>query len=86
LHLGRRILVPLSGVLLSDFSSFLAGAVVVEEIFAFPGIGRVIFQSIQRMDLRLLGFLIFYVGLLIHLLNVVAERVLLRGAGEEKTT
>jgi peptide/nickel transport system permease protein len=52
-----------------DLGSVLAGAMVVEEIFFFPGIGRSLFYAIKAMDVELLQFLLVYSGILFYLLN-----------------
>lgn len=60
-------LVPSSLLLaLLEFSSLLGGAMIVEEIFFFPGMGRSLFQSIKLMDANLLGVLLLYSGILFY--------------------
>ncbi len=75
LHLGRKNFPAMAGIVLADLGSFLAGAVVVEEIFAFPGLGRVIYQSIARMDIVLLQYTLFYTGCLVYFSNRIGERL-----------
>ncbi|TGM68664.1 ABC transporter permease [Leptospira levettii] len=61
---------PVSLILLVlDFGSLLSGAMVVEEIFFFPGIGKSLYYSIKSMDTYLLSTLLMYSGILFYSLN-----------------
>ncbi|EMY69108.1 ABC transporter permease [Leptospira vanthielii] len=56
-------------LLILDFGSLLSGAMVVEEIFFFPGIGKSLYFSIKSMDTKLLATLLMYSGILFYVLN-----------------
>ncbi|XDD45867.1 ABC transporter permease subunit [Leptospira sp. WS39.C2] len=56
-------------LLILDFGSLLSGAMVVEEIFFFPGIGKSLYYSIKSMDTYLLSTLLMYSGILFYILN-----------------
>ncbi|MDF3819537.1 ABC transporter permease subunit [Leptospira sp. 96542] len=56
-------------ILVLDFGSLLSGAMVVEEIFFFPGIGKSLYYSIKSMDQKLLSSLLLYTGVLFYVLN-----------------
>lgn len=77
--LFRHILLKISPVLLIlillDLSSLLSGAIVVEEIFFFPGIGKSMYHAIRVMDSGLLAALLFYSGTVFYLLTRISERV-----------
>ena len=49
-HAGRNALPPVLVVAGLQFGSLLTGAVVTETIFSWPGVGRLLIQSIQRRD------------------------------------
>jgi len=49
-HAGKNALPPVLVVAGLQFGSLLTGAVVTETIFSWPGIGRLLIQSIQRRD------------------------------------
>lgn len=72
---GKEIflkVLPIALILLVlDFGSLLSGAMVVEEIFFFPGIGKSLYFSIKSMDTRLLATLLMYSGFLFYILNRV---------------
>ncbi|GBF51802.1 ABC transporter, permease protein [Leptospira ryugenii] len=52
-----------------DFGSLVSGAMIVEEIFFFPGIGKSMYYSIKSMDRNLLATLLLYVGLIFYFVN-----------------
>jgi peptide/nickel transport system permease protein len=62
----KNIAVPTATIVLLDFGAYLGGAVVTETVFAWPGIGRLLMQALQKRDLPLVqGLLIFSTGLFI---------------------
>ncbi len=56
-------------VIMLDFSSLISGAMIVEEIFFFPGIGKSLFYSIKAMDTVLLATLLLYIGIVFYIVN-----------------
>ncbi|PJZ44012.1 ABC transporter permease [Leptospira brenneri] len=71
--IGKEVflkVLPIALILLVlDFGSLLSGAMVVEEIFFFPGIGKSLYYSIKSMDTKLLATLLMYSGILFYVLN-----------------
>ncbi len=49
-HVLRSALVPIATVLGIQFGRLLGGAIVVESVFAWPGVGRLVLQSIGNRD------------------------------------
>ena len=56
-----------------DLSSLLSGAMIVEEIFFFPGIGKSTFTAIKNMDENLLRALLLYSGIIFYTLTRFAR-------------
>ena len=52
-------------LIILDLSSLLSGAMIVEEIFFFPGIGKSTFTAIKNMDENLLRALLIYSGIIV---------------------
>ncbi|MBC7137512.1 MAG: ABC transporter permease [Defluviimonas sp.] len=50
-HALRNALVPVLTILGMQFSFLLAGAIIIENVFYLPGLGRLIFQAITQRDL-----------------------------------
>lgn len=59
----------LSIFILLDLSSLLSGAMIVEEIFFYPGIGKSMFTAIKLMDENLLRALLIYSGTIFYILT-----------------
>jgi peptide/nickel transport system permease protein len=49
-HILRNILIPLVTVIGLEFGSTVAFAIVTETVFAWPGIGKLIIDSIHLLD------------------------------------
>jgi peptide/nickel transport system permease protein len=56
-----------------ELIALLNGAVIVESIFAWPGVGQVALQAIQRRDLPVLMASVFYVGVLVTVVNLLVD-------------
>jgi len=50
-HALRNALIPVLTILGLQFSFLLAGAIVIEQVFVLPGLGRLVFQAISARDL-----------------------------------
>jgi ABC-type dipeptide/oligopeptide/nickel transport system permease component len=67
--------IPVVTLLSVEFGRLLAGALIVENIFAWPGLGTTIFDSIGRRDLPAVQGEILVVALLILGINLVIDIV-----------
>jgi peptide/nickel transport system permease protein len=72
-HALRNGLLPTITVLALDVGWLIGGIVVVETIFAFPGVGRLLMFAIQRRDLPLLQVTILIVTSVYCLANLAAD-------------
>jgi peptide/nickel transport system permease protein len=50
-HALRNAMIPVLTIIGLQFSFLLAGAIIIENVFYLPGLGRLVFQSIQQRDL-----------------------------------
>lgn len=73
-HILLKIFPLLFVLILLDFSSLLSGAMIVEEIFFFPGIGKSMYYAIQTMDPELLSALLFYSGITFYVFGRFSVR------------
>ena len=65
-HALRNALIPVLTILGMQFSFLLAGAIIIENVFYLPGIGRLIFQAITQRDLIVVkSVVVLLVGLVI---------------------
>lgn len=50
-HALRNAMIPVLTIMGMQFSFLLAGAIIIENVFYLPGLGRLIFQAISQRDL-----------------------------------
>ena len=79
-HGLRNALIPVLTLIGLQFSFLLAGAIIIEQVFYLPGLGRLIFQAIGQRDLivvestvMLLVFAVITVTFLTDLAYAVAD-------------
>ena len=72
-HALRNGLLPAVTVIALDLGYLMGGIVVVEEVFAYPGIGRLIVYAIQNRDVPLLQVSILIVAATYALANFGAD-------------
>jgi ABC-type dipeptide/oligopeptide/nickel transport system permease component len=72
-HALRNAMVPVLTVVGLQFGAMLAGAIVTETIFSWPGIGRLTVQAISNRDYYLVQGCILVIGLTYVLVNLLTD-------------
>lgn len=79
-HGVRNALIPVLTILGLQFSFLLAGAIIIEQVFYLPGLGRLVFQAITQRDLivvesvvMLLVFAVIAVNFLVDLTYALVD-------------
>jgi len=72
-HAFRNALIPIITVIGLQFGTLLAGAIVTETIFSWPGIGRLAVQAISSRDYPLLQGCILVIALSYVLVNLLTD-------------
>jgi peptide/nickel transport system permease protein len=72
-HALRNALLPTITVLALDLGYLMGGIVVVEEVFAYPGLGRLIIYAVQNRDVPLLQMCALVVASVYVLANFAAD-------------
>lgn len=79
-HGLRNALIPVLTIMGLQFSFLLAGAIIIEQVFFLPGLGRLVFQSISQRDLivvesvvMLLVFAVIVVNFAVDLAYVAVD-------------
>ena len=72
-HALRNAIVPVLTVVGLQFGALLAGAIVTETIFSWPGIGRLTIQAIGNRDYYLVEGCILMIGLTYVAVNFVTD-------------
>lgn len=74
-HALRNALVPIVTIVGLQFGNLFAGAVLVETVFSWPGLGRLVFESILRRDYPTLLAVLFFSALLVMVANIVTDLI-----------
>jgi peptide/nickel transport system permease protein len=72
-HTLKNSLIPIVTIAGGEAASLLNGAVVVETIFGWPGIGSLFIQAIQQRDLPLIQASVVVVALLVISVNLLVD-------------
>jgi ABC-type dipeptide/oligopeptide/nickel transport system permease component len=72
-HALRNAMIPIVTVLGLQFGALLAGAIVTETIFSWPGIGRLTIQSISNRDYYLVQGCTLAIGLTYVAVNLLTD-------------
>lgn len=72
-HALRNAMIPIITVLGLQFGALLAGAIVTETIFSWPGIGRLTIQAISNRDYYLVQGCILAIGLTYVAVNFLTD-------------
>ena len=74
-HAFRNALIPILTILGLQFGTLLAGAIVTETIFSWPGIGRLAVQAISARDYPLLQGCILLIAVSYVAVNLLTDMV-----------
>lgn len=78
-HALRNAMIPVLTIIGLQFSFLLAGAIIIENVFYLPGLGRLVFQAITQRDLivveSLVMLLVFAVILVTFLVDIAYAAV-----------
>jgi peptide/nickel transport system permease protein len=72
-HALRNALLPVITVAGIQLGQVVAGAILVETVFSWPGMGRLAFESILRRDYPLLMGVLFFSSLTVIVFNFVTD-------------
>lgn len=72
-HALRNAMIPVLTIMGLQFSFLLAGAIIIENVFYLPGLGRLIFQSIASRDLIVVESVVMLLVLAVVLVTFVVD-------------
>lgn len=72
-HILPNASIPIITVVALEMANLLTGAVIVESVFAWPGVGQLAIQSIESRDFLLVQAIVLIGSVIYILLNVVAD-------------
>jgi peptide/nickel transport system permease protein len=74
-HVLRNAAIPVITIAALEIGNLLAGAVIVETVFAWPGIGQLAIQSIQSRDFLVVQVIVLLISFVYVLTSVAADFV-----------
>ncbi len=72
-HILRNALLPMITLVGLQAGTMLGGSVVVESVFALPGLGRLAYESVVQRDLNTLLGVVFVSALLVIAINFIVD-------------
>ena len=72
-HGLRNAILPVVAMIGLDIGIFMSGAVVVESVFGWPGIGQLAWQAIQRVDIPIIMGVTLVAAVAIVIGNLLAD-------------
>jgi peptide/nickel transport system permease protein len=72
-HILKNIMIPIVTVLGLEFGSLIAFSVVTETIFAWPGMGKLLLEAIQRLDRPVIVAYVMVVVCLFVVINLLVD-------------
>ena len=72
-HVLRNILIPIITVIGLEFGSVIAFAIVTESVFAWPGMGKLLIDSINQLDRPVIVAYLMVIVFLVILINLIVD-------------
>ena len=74
-HGLKNAFIPVLTIMGMQFSFLLAGAIIIENVFTLPGIGRLIFQAIAQRDLIMVESVIFLLVVVVIAVTFIVDLI-----------
>ncbi|WP_096187115.1 ABC transporter permease [Evansella halocellulosilytica] len=72
-HSFRNALIPVVTIMALQTSTLVGGAIVTEQVFAWPGIGQLLVQAVNARDMAIVQAAVFIIALLVIVINLIAD-------------
>ncbi len=72
-HVLRNAMIPVLTVAGLQFGNLITGAIVVENVFVLPGLGRLVFQAIANRDLVVVRDVVMFLAATVIGINLVVD-------------
>lgn len=74
-HALRNAMIPVITVIGLSFAILLGGAVITEQVFNIPGVGRLLVQAVSRRDYPLVQGIVLIIAAVYVIVNLVVDLV-----------
>jgi peptide/nickel transport system permease protein len=72
-HALKNSLIPVVTVLGLQVTGLLGGSVIIEQVFALPGLGKFLFEALFSRDYPVVQSLTLYIGVVVVLMNLIVD-------------
>jgi peptide/nickel transport system permease protein len=72
-HVLKNSLIPVASIVALQVGTLLGGAVVVENVFAWPGLGTVVVDAVTNRDYSVMQAAVFVIAAIVVALNLLAD-------------
>ena len=72
-HVLRNLAIPLTSLLGMTLGNLLGGAVIVEQVFSWPGLGRYLIESIMNRDYPVVQCYVLIIAVIYVLANLCTD-------------
>lgn len=72
-HAARNMLIPVTTVIGLEFGGLLGGAVIVETVFAWPGVGRLLTDAIAARDYTIVQASVLSIATVFVVINLLVD-------------
>ena len=73
IHALRNALIPVLTILGLQLGQLLAGAIIIENVYYLPGLGRLVFQAIGQRDLPVVRDIVLFMAVAVVLVNFLVD-------------
>ena len=72
-HALRNALIPVLTILGLQLGQLLAGAIIIENVYYLPGLGRLVFQAIGQRDLPVVRDIVLFMAMAVVVVNFIVD-------------
>lgn len=72
-HVLRNALIPVLTIMGMIVADTIGGSIIIENVFALPGLGNLLIQSITSRDFPLIQSMVLYIAVLVIVINVIVD-------------
>ncbi len=72
-HAFRNAIIPVVTIVGLQAGDLLAGAIIIENVFHLPGVGRLVFEAIGQRDLPVIQGVVLFIAIMIVIINFVTD-------------
>jgi len=72
-HALKNALIPVITTAGIQFGYLMGGTILMENMFALPGLGRLLLQSVNQRDYPVIQGIVLFIGVFIVLMNILVD-------------